>query len=169
VVARIAAQERAVQHRVRRINSRGDAVELNARFGCVRQSFIGYRTVRLHGMDLRRVDVTPLIWGCRAVRGTVRGGPGRAGDLKRAIATAAPGAGRIQQPACTRAPALRRAAGQLRHVLGEGLRTELQPLDHGQVREQLARELGDRHAVMNGECRRLNELAGLGRHRLHAK
>jgi hypothetical protein len=30
-----------------------------------------------------------------------------------------------------------RAAGQLGHIPGEGLRGELQPLDHRQVREQL--------------------------------
>ncbi len=44
---------------------------------------------------------------------------------------------------------LSRAAGQLFDILAEGLGTELQSLHHGQVREQLVRQLLDGHAVAN--------------------
>jgi hypothetical protein len=39
------------------------------------------------------------------------------------------------------------AAGKLLHVLGEGLRRELQPFDHRQVGEQLVGQFLHRHAV----------------------
>ena len=55
-----------------------------------------------------------------------------------------------------------RAAGQLLHVLAEGLRCKFQPLDHRQVRKQLIGQLMYRHPVTDGKRRRLDQFAGLG-------
>ncbi len=60
------------------------------------------------------------------------------------------------------------AAGKLLHILVEGLRRELQALDHRQVGEQLVGQFLHRHAVANGQGRRLDQLAGFRCNRLHA-
>lgn len=60
------------------------------------------------------------------------------------------------------------AAGQLFDILGEGLRRELQPLDHRQVGEQLVGQFLHRHAVANGENSRLDQFAGFRGDDLHA-
>ena len=57
--------------------------------------------------------------------------------------------------------------GQLPHVLAEGLRGELQPLHHRQIREELIAEFFHRHPCMNRERGRLDKLTGVRRHRLH--
>src|SRR3546814_11681839 len=62
---------------------------------------------------------------------------------------------------------LSRAARQLFYILGEGLRRQLQALDHRQVREQLVGELLHRHACPDGQCGGLDDLARFWRDRLH--
>ncbi len=59
-----------------------------------------------------------------------------------------------------------RAAGQLFDVLGKGLGTELEPLDHSQVRKKLISDVLYRHPGTQGHDRRLNELAGFAGHGL---
>jgi hypothetical protein len=54
-----------------------------------------------------------------------------------------------------------RAARQLFHVFGEGLGAELEPLDHGEVREELIGKVRHRQAVTDSERRRLDHLAAL--------
>ena len=72
-------------------------------------------------------------------------------------AAAARVGGQDISPLLTRLPG---AAGQLRYVLAEGLRCELQAFDHRQVGEQLVGEFLYRHAVMNRQCRRLYQFTG---------
>src|SRR3546814_10346201 len=60
---------------------------------------------------------------------------------------------------------LSRAARQLFYILGEGLRRQLQALDHRQVREQLVGELLHRHACPDGPCGGLHVLARFWRGR----
>lgn len=59
------------------------------------------------------------------------------------------------------------AAGQLFDILGEGLRRELQPLDHRQVGEQLVSQFLYGHAVTDREHRRLDQLARFRGHCLY--
>src|SRR3546814_20915735 len=61
---------------------------------------------------------------------------------------------------------LSRAARQLFYILGEGLRRQLQALDHRQGREQMGGELPHRCACSDGQCGGLDVLAGLWRGRL---
>ncbi len=52
-------------------------------------------------------------------------------------------------------------------ILGEGLRRELQPLDHRQVGEQLVSQSLYGHAVTDREHRRLDQLARFRGHCLY--
>ena len=62
-----------------------------------------------------------------------------------------------------------RAARQLLHVLGEGLGTELQSLDHGEIREQLIGEILNGHALVQGEHGGLDDLPALGGQHLRSQ
>jgi hypothetical protein len=54
------------------------------------------------------------------------------------------------------------------HILREGLRRQLQPLDHGEVREQLVGEFMDGHPRADRQGGGLDDLSSLWGDRLHA-
>jgi hypothetical protein len=60
-------------------------------------------------------------------------------------------------------------ARELLDVLGEGLRAQLEPFHHRQVREQLVGQVVHRHARPQRERGALDQLARLGRDGLHAQ
>jgi hypothetical protein len=60
-------------------------------------------------------------------------------------------------------------ARQLLHILGEGLRADLQPFDHGQVREQLLGKILYGDARADRQHRGLDQLTGFRRDGLHAQ
>lgn len=62
-----------------------------------------------------------------------------------------------------------RAAGQLLHVLGEGLCAKLEPFHHGKVGEQLSRQVCHGHAVADRQRGGLDDLAGIGGQHLRAQ
>lgn len=64
---------------------------------------------------------------------------------------------------------LARATRELRHVLRERLRRQLQPLHHREVREELVREIVNGEPSADRHGGRLNDLAGLGRDHLSAQ
>ena len=53
-------------------------------------------------------------------------------------------------------------ARKLLHIFEKSLRAQLQPFDHGQVREQLISQILHRHAVADGEHRRLDHPGRFG-------
>src|SRR6266849_8759653 len=62
-----------------------------------------------------------------------------------------------------------RAARQVTHILLEGLRRQLQPLDHCEVREQLVSEFMDGHPRADRQGSGLDDLPRLWSDRLHAE
>ena len=62
-----------------------------------------------------------------------------------------------------------RATGELRHILREGERRELESLDHGEIRMVRADDVRRRELEADGECSLLDYFAGFGGKRVRTE